>query len=119
MCGWTNHRGNQEARRRLTAAERARYLAAYRTGGLTQERFAAEHRLKLATLCNWIYRPTRDRREQTGGSAHLQIIGARPAGTRNALTVRWPHGVELELAADLDDPGLLRLVRELLVPCLR
>jgi hypothetical protein len=57
--------------------------------------------------------------DQSGGFAPVRLIGARPMGSRRAVTVRWPQGVEVEVAVDLDGSGVVRLVRELLAPCLR
>jgi hypothetical protein len=104
-------------RLRLTAAERAQLLDDYRASGLTQERFAAERRLNVATLRNWIYKPALAD-QGTGGFVPVQIVGPRSARARG-VTVRWPHGVEVELAIDLDGGGVVRLLRDLLGPCSR
>ena len=41
---------------------------------------------------------------------------AKAPGT---VTVRWPQGMEVAIAVPLDESGALRLVREILAPCLR
>ena len=105
-------------RRRWSRSEREQWLRAYRASALTQERFAAEHGINVTTLRSWIYKPAGAGNEG-GGFAPVQIVGARPLGSRQAITVRWPQGVEVELAVDLDGSGVVRLVRELLAPCLR
>ena len=93
-------------------------LAAFRASGLTQVRFAAEHGVKVTTLRNWIYKPTGGD-DHPGSFAPVQIVGARGPRPGGRVTVRWPQGVEIELAVDLDGSGVVRLVRELLAPCLR
>jgi hypothetical protein len=107
-----------ERRRRWSRAERDQLLQDFRASGLTQERFAAERRLSIGTLRNWIYKPA-ETGDQAGGFAPVHIVGARPMGSRSAVTMRWPQGVEVELAVDLDGSGVTRLVRKLLAPCLR
>jgi len=93
-------------------------LRDFRASGLSQVRFAAEHGVRIGTLRNWIYKPS-GVDEQSGGFAPVRIVGAGSMGSRGAVTVRWPQGVEVELAVDLDGSGVVRLVRELLAPCLR
>ena len=39
--------------------------------------------------------------------------------SRSLVTVRWPQGIVVEIAVDLDGDGVKRLVHELLAPCLR
>jgi len=111
-------REDRGGRRRWLRTEREQLLRDFRASGLTQVRFAAEHGVSIGTLRNWIYKPA-SADDQSGGFAPVQIVGARPIGSRNAITVRWPQGVEVELAVDLDGSGVVRLVRELLAPCLR
>jgi hypothetical protein len=72
----------------------------------------------VPTLRNWIYKPA-VADDQSGGFAPVRIVGARPIRSCGAITVRWPQGVEVEVAVDLDGSGVTRLVRELLAPCLR
>ena len=93
-------------------------LQDFRRSGLTQARFAATHGVSIGTLRNWIYKPA-EAGDQAGGFAPVQIVGRRPPESRSAITMRWPQGVEVEVAVDLDGSGLVRLVRELLAPCLR
>lgn len=104
------------ARRRWSAAERARWVREYRASGLSQERFAAQARLSVGTLRGWIYKRAAGD-AGAGGFASVQLVGGHAARGRAAVTVRWPHGVEV--AVDLDEVGTLRLVRELVAPCLR
>ena len=111
-------RETKERRRRWSRAEREQMLQDFRASGLTQVRFAAEHGVSIGTLRNWIYKPAMAG-EQSGGFAPVHLVGAGSIGSRGAVTVRWPHGVEVELAVDLDGSGVVRLVRELLAPCLR
>jgi hypothetical protein len=115
---------NGEATRgvRRSKAERAQVLGEYRASGLTQEKFAAQAGINVGTLRGWIYK----KRPAVGGEApgHLAPVrivgGARPGPpTRGAVTVRWPQGIEVEIAVELDHTGIERLVRTLLAPCLR
>ena len=111
-------REDRSRRRRWSRSEREQLLQDFRSSGLTQERFAAEHGINVTTLRSWIYKRAGAGNEG-GGFAPVKIVGARPVGSRQAITVRWPQGVEVELAVDLDGSGVVRLVRELLAPCLR
>jgi transposase-like protein len=111
-------REDRSRRRRWSRSEREQLLQDFRSSGLTQVRFAAEHGVNVTTLRSWIYKAA-EADDQSGGFAPVQIVGARSTGARNAITVRWPQGVEVELAVDLDGSGVVRLVRELLAPCLR
>jgi hypothetical protein len=111
-------RARATKRLRLTAAQREQILGDYRASGLTQERFAARHRINVATLRNWLYKPALSE-ALPGGLVPVQLVGPRPASARSAVTMRWPQGVELELAVDLDGDGVVRLLRDLLGPCSR
>ena len=112
-------RSKQRARGRWTAAERAHLLGAFRASGKTQEEFARQAGMKVGTLRTWIYRRSAVT-EDRGRLAPVRIVdGARSPPPRGAVTVRWPQGIELEIALDLDGPGALGFVRELLAPCLR
>lgn len=94
----------------------------YRSSGLTQEQFAAKVKIKVGTLRTWIYKKTAARRDEAGGFAPVRLIADKANAApkaRSTVTVRWPQGIEVELAVDLDGTGVERLVRELLSPCLR
>ena len=111
--------GEYKAGRRHTVAEMEAELARYRASGLTQAEFTTREGLRASTLRNWQYRVGRGkaRAEQCGvvGFARVHVREARAS----AITLRWPQGVEMELAVDLDGSGVVRLVRDLLGPCLR
>ena len=110
----------RRARRRWTPGERAQVLSAYRASGKTQEEFAAQTGLSVGTLRGWPYmRPPAG--GERGHLAPVRIVeGGRPVTEKHgAVTVRWPQGIEVEIAVDLDGAGALQLVRELLGPCLR
>ena len=114
--------GTRGLRRRWSRTEREQLVRDFRASGLTQVRFAAEHRIKVGTLRNWIYQPAgvgARCRDQAGGFAPVRIVGSRSLGSRSTVTVRWPQGVEIELAVELEGSGVVRLVRELVAPCLR
>lgn len=101
--------------RRHTREEIRARLAEYRASGLTAEEFAARSGMRPATLRNWHYRQQRQDRRPGSRFARVQMPTVR-AGT---LTVRWPQGVEVEVAVDLDEAGVIRVVRDLLGPCSR
>lgn len=111
-------RAARRRRRQWSRGEREQVLRDFQASGLSQDRFAARAQISVGTLRNWIYKPP-EADDQSGGFAPVQLIGARSLGSRGAITVRWPHGVEVELAVDLDGSGVVRLVRELVAPCLR
>jgi transposase-like protein len=109
-------------RRRWTRAKRVQVLREYRASGLTQEKFAGQAGIKVGTLRAWIYKAPTAGGDEPGGFAPVRIVdGSEPSPmtTRGAVTVRWPQGMEVEIAVDLDGAGVERLVRELLTPCLR
>jgi len=116
---------SEQRRRRARvhcSAERTRVVDAYRTSGLTQEQFAAKAGVNVGTLRGWIYKKTAPLRGKALGFVPVRIIADKASAatkSRSAITVRWPQGIEVELAVDLDGSGALRLVRELLSPCLR
>jgi len=105
-----------EGRRRWSPAERAQWVREYRASGLSQEQFAAQAQLSVGTLRGWIY-PRAVAESGIGRFAAGQIVGGRGESCRGLVTVRWPHGVEVELAVNLDEAGTLRLVQNLVAPC--
>lgn len=104
-----------------SATERTRLLTKYRASGLTQEQFAARAGLKIGTLRAWIYKRRPAVRPARGHFAPVRIVDAALPVTKSpgTVTVRWPQGLEVEIAVRLDDTGALRLVRELMTTCLR
>jgi len=76
----------------------------------------------VSALRAWIYRGSK-----VGGTAPIHFAPVRLGGgavarattPRGMVTVRWPQGIEVEIAVELDASGVGRLVRELLTPCLR
>lgn len=113
------NRKNEASRRRWTPTERTEALKAYRASALTQEAFALQAGLSVGTLRGWIYKLAAADSEE-GHLAPVRIVaGASTATKRGAITVRWPQGIEVEIALELDGSSALQLVRELLRPCLR
>ena len=105
-------------RRRWTSTERARWVREYRASGLSQEQFAEQRQLNVGTLRGWIYKRAAVDAD-AGGFASVQVVGGPAPRARGSVTVRWPHGVEVEVAVDLDEAGIMRVVRELVAPCSR
>ena len=105
----------------MSRADRERLLGAYRASGLTQERFAARSGIKVGTLRTWIYKRRSPAVADRGRFAPVRIVeGPHPAtNSRGSVTVRWPQGIEVQIAMDLDRAGVAALVRKLLGPCLR
>ena len=104
--------------RQRARLERERVVAEYRASGLTQERFAAQAGIKLGRLRGWIYpnhKQSRTANEECNHFAPVRVSAARPG----AVTVRWPQGMEVEITMELDSTAVVKLVRELLTPCLR
>ncbi len=106
---------------RRSRAERVKVLSAYRASGLTQAQFARRAGINLGTLRGWIYKQSALGRDAPGGFAPVRIVGGTRANapTRGAVTVRWPQGLEVEIAVELDRAGVEQLVRTLVAPCLR
>ena len=106
--------------RHRTRGERAEWVEAYRTSGQTQAGFAKVYGINVATLRGWIYHWRAADHAEPGRIEPVRIVGGGFSGAtmaRAAITVRWPQGIEF--AVELDAAGVERLVRELLVPCLR
>jgi len=102
--------------RQRARLERERAVAEYRASGLTQEGFAAKAGIKLGRLRGWIYpKQGGTASEECNHFAPVRVSAARPG----AVTVRWPQGMEVEITMELDSTAVVKLVRELLTPCLR
>jgi len=115
-------RARRRGRRRWSQAEVARWVSAYRASGQTQDKFAAGAGIKVGTLRAWIYKRRPPVSDDRGPIAPVRIVGGARlpvTATRGAITVRWPQGIEVEMAIELDGAGVERLIRELLAPCLR
>ena len=115
-------KGGKAGSNRRSSAERGKLLREYRASGQTQESFAARMGLNVGTLRGWIYQQGAPAPADRGSMAPVRIVGdVRPVNmtTHGAVTIRWPQGIEVEVAVALDGAGTLRLVRELLAPCLR
>ena len=79
--------------------------------------FSALAGLRPATLLSWHYLQRRQAKPRPGSQfARVVQVPAARAGT---VTVRWPQGVEVEVAVELDEAGVARVVRDLLAPCWR
>lgn len=105
-------------RRHWSRHERAQLLREYRASGLTQEQFARRAGLKIGTLRAWIYKMRTPDHAPLGGFAPVRIVDdVRPIKSRGSVTVRWPQGMEVEIAVELDGVGIERLVRKLVKPC--
>ena len=121
----TKGKGAQEGKagsNRRSRAERGKLLREYRASGQTQEAFAARMGMNVGTLRGWIYKHRPPATADHGSLAPVRIVGdprRAKMATCGAVTIRWPQGLEVEVAVALDGAGTLRLVRELLAPCLR
>ena len=117
--GKIRREGRKQRHRSL--AERTVLLGEYRASGLTQEKFATRAGINLGTLRAWIYRKQPPAADGRSHFAPVRVVDDVPPRTksRGSVTVRWPQGVAVEIALDLDTLGALHLIRELLSPCLR
>lgn len=106
--------------------ERAQLLSEYRASGWTQERFAQRTGIKVGTLRRWIYKMRSSANcdeagtiDEGGGFAPVRIVDVVcPVKSQGSVTVRWPQGMEVQIAVELDGVGIERLVRKLVRPCL-
>ena len=119
----------RQRRARLTAAQWAEAVAAYRRSGQTQTAFARSLGVGVAALRNWLYRdrPAAPRRsDEAGGFVPVRAIG----GSRNgavagaampgaALVVRWPAGASVEVHVAPSTPGVAEPIAAPLGPCSR
>jgi transposase-like protein len=117
---------DSRGRRRVTAAQRADYLRAYRESGLNQAAFAKREGLRYSTFCHWVQKAARGLlRAPTPASAsrhgavqfaQVQLPAARSssssAAALNATSVelQLPDGV---IVRGADVQKLAALVRAL------
>jgi len=110
----------RQGRKHRSRHERARWVSAYRASGLTQVRFAQGAGIKVGTVRAWSYQMRTSAPNPVGRFAPVRIVDeVRPSKSRGAVTVRWPQGMEVEIAVELDGVGIERLVRKLVQPCSR
>ena len=113
----------RRSRTHRSLAERTVLINDYRASGLTQEQFAARAGINLSTLRAWIYRKPSSASHGRSHFAPVRVLdGGAPltkSPGRGVVTVRWPQGVAVEIAVELDPLGALHVIRELLSPCLR
>jgi len=59
--------------------------------------------------------------DDRGHFAPMRIVGGHlpVTATPGAVTLRWPQGIEFEIAVEQEGSGIERLARELVAPCLR
>jgi len=95
-------------------------LSEYQASGRRPEEFARQAGVKVGTLRTWLYKQRAGTGAWRAHFAPVRIVGGTGAPkTGGAITVRWPQGIEMEIPVALDSAGAVRLVRELLGPCLR
>lgn len=108
----------QSRRRRHTRAEIEQIVARYRASGLTQAEFAAQAGLRPWSLRNWLSQQRRGVAPAASGGPHFASVQLCPAPV-GTITVRWPQGVQVEVAVPLDPASVGQLVRELVTSCSR
>jgi hypothetical protein len=81
-------------RQRLSVAQRADLLQAFRHSGLSQQAFAAQAGIGLSTLQLWL-RAARAARAATPG--FVELPNPLPAAATPAYRLRWADGLVLEL----------------------
>jgi len=86
-------------RRRFTKQERTNWLTQYRSSGLTQQAFAAQHGLKLGTLVQWLARERRRPRPRPTSFVEVPLGRDREAQSWVA-EISWPSGRRVRLGAD-------------------
>ena len=99
-------------RKRRTRQECEKLVKEYKGSGLTQGQYAAREGIHIGTLRRWLS----GRKDKASSQfAQVRLNGAR-AGS---VTLRWPQGIELEIATQLEGSEVTSLVRELVSSCLR
>lgn len=89
--------------KRRSKQERLEIVEAYRRSGLTQEAFAAKHRINVGTLRSWLYR----REESTHAAQSARFVEVEAAELQTGRVVlRVGEHVEVELDA-LPEPSYL------------
>lgn len=103
-------------RKRRTRQECEKLLKEYKESGLTQGQYAAREGIHIGTLRRWLA----GRKDQAMKKPCSHFAAVRLSGGRaGSVTLRWPQGVELEIATQLEGSEVTGLVRELLNLCLR
>jgi transposase len=103
-------------RRRRSREECEKLLKKYKESGLTQGQYAAREGIHIGTLRRWLSRI----KEKTAKRRGSQFAAVKVSGARaGSVTLRWPQGIELEIATELEGSEVTNLVRELLNACLR
>jgi len=103
-------------RKRRSGEECEKLVKEYKESGLTQRQYAAREGIHIGTLRRWLSkRRVRPMKKPCSQFAEVRLNGGR-AGS---VTLRWPQGMELEIATQLEGAEVTSLVRELLASCLR
>jgi transposase-like protein len=102
------------ARRRHTAAQKDKILAAYQRSSASQKEFAAQAGIGHSTLTLWLRQASV---RKAKGTAFVSVPNLFSAATpAPAYRVQWPQGLSVEVAAGFR-PGeldaLLRLIQSL------
>ena len=122
------------ARPTYTSAERAQWIARYRSSGLNQVQFAQQHGVKLKTLQGWLYRQPRRRAasavaQKTRGPEPKQppttsfceikapALGSDPPSAGWAAEVTWPSGVTVRLGAEAEAAWIAALLEAVRRTC--
>ena len=87
--------GGPGGRRLARVRERETHLAAYRTSGLTQRRFAAQAGINFHTFCIWLQKSRGGSRRggAAGGQSFIEVRRTPSAGTNYLVEVTLPSGI--------------------------
>lgn len=98
--------------KRRTAADRSKILAAYRASGLTQPEFCRQQRLGKSTLQLWLRKSHSAQPVKSGGFVPLPNLLASVSGRPPVpdYRLRFPRGVELEIASGFKADEVARLL---------
>lgn len=108
----TTKRNGKAERRRHSPDEIVKRVAEYRRSGLSQGQYAERAGVKLSSLRNWLYR-REQRPAKPGGLTAVEVTSAGQPMAGSTVTVRWPNGVQAEVALGADVAAMVRMIREL------
>lgn len=106
--------GGKGKRRRRSREEIAALLAGFRESGQTQQEYAKQIGVSLASIGRWLHGKGQGGTPGPAGFAAVQLRADPVVAEGPAVKIRWPEGIEVELPLSLGELTLRRCLREVL-----
>ena len=106
--------GGKGKRRRRSREEIAVLLAGLRESGQTQQAYAKQVGVSLASIGRWLRGKGQCSAPGRAGFAAVQLRADPVVAEGAAVKIRWPEGIEVELPLSLGERSLRRCLREVL-----